>query len=220
LTRIPILDATVPYRYGLYVALAAAVVLAIGLDRLRDELQHRRATASNRYAMPAILIAVLVPLVPVFPYSVMTVRTPEYFRSAAVSAIPSGSVVVTYPFAGPWSAETMVWQARNDFRYRMVGGYQNLPDGHGGFTHLGNLSVTRTLLDDLFFERSTPEVTPTLRQAVLDDLRGWDAGTVVVDLGVPGSSAALALFTEVLGRPPLHQEGVAIWYALPFARVQ
>src|SRR5258708_4142920 len=113
----------------------------------------------------------------------------------------------------------MVWQARNDFRYRMVGGYQNLPDGHGGFTHDGNLSVTRTYLDDLFFGRPAPGVTPTLRRAVADDLRNWDAATVVVDMSVPGASAAVALFTDVLGRPPLHQDGVAVWYALPFGRV-
>jgi hypothetical protein len=142
----------------------------------------------------------------------MRLRVPEYFQSAAFEAIPPGSVLVLYPFPGAWSAETMVWQAENDFRYRIVGGYQNLPDGHGGFSHEGNLSVTRDYLNDLFFGRRPPELTPALRQAILADLQDWQAETVAVDTSVQGAANAVELFTSLLGRPPTSEGGMAIWY--------
>ncbi len=132
--------------------------------------------------------------------------------------IPTGSVLVTYPFPGPLNAETMAWQAHNDFRYRMVGGYQNLPDGRGGFTHEGNPSVTRDVLNGLFGGIPAPPLTAELRRTVLRDLGEWDAATVVVDMGVTGSAAAVELFTDLLGRSPTYDEGVAVWYDLPFAR--
>jgi hypothetical protein len=148
----------------------------------------------------------------------MDVRTPEYFRSGAASSVPDGSVLVVYPLPGPFSAETMVWQARDDFRYRMVGGYQNLPDGRGGFSHVGNLSTTRSYLDDLFFGRTPPSMTRELRHAIIDDLDDWDAATVVVDMSAQGSSDAVALFTDLLGRAPEYRQAVAVWSDLSFGR--
>jgi hypothetical protein len=217
LSHLPPLDATLPYRYALFVALGAAVLLSVGVDRLHERSkQWERARLRPRLAAPLVSLAALVPLIPALPYSVSTIRQPEYFRSTAASAIPSGSVVLLYPFPGPWAAETMVWQAQNDFHYRMVGGYQFVPAGGGGYTLEANPSITRRTFDGLFFGKPATPATPTLRRAILEDLRRWDISTVVIDLSAPGSTAAVKLFADVLGRSPRHEQGVAIWSELPF----
>jgi hypothetical protein len=203
----------------LFVPLAAAVITAVGLDRLRQDLiaASRRVSPRAARAGPvALAAAVLLFLAPAFPYSVMEVPTPQYFRSSGVSAIPSGSVLLIYPVPGSSSAETMAWQAGNDFRYRMIGGYQNLPDGRGGFTHEGNPSVTRDYLDALLLDRPGPARTPKLERAVVRDLKRWDVATVVVDLSAPAADRAVALFRAVLNRPPRYLQGVAVWERLPF----
>ena len=210
LTKLPVLDATVTYRYALFVPLGAAVVLAIGLDRMREELAARPQTRASRYVLPALTAIVMVPLLPSFPYSVMDVPTPRYFSSGAATEVPAGSVLVSYPFPGPLAAETMAWQARNDFHYRIVGGYQNLPDGRGGFSHEGNLSVTKDVLNG-FLRGDPPTITADVRSSMLADLVAWDAETIAIDLGAPGASDVVSLYSQLLGRDPEHTEGVALW---------
>ncbi len=215
LSRLPVLEGTSPDRYALLVALGATVLLAIGLDRARDDWgPPRRSARANAGLVAALAAACLIPLVPV-PYSMMKAERPEYFKNEVKSSVPAGSVLLSYPFPGPLTAETMEWQANADMHYRMVGGYQFVPDGEVGATLIGNAGATQDLLSRMHRGQPVPALTPTLRQAILDELQRWRVQTVVVVLSAPGSTSAVRVFTDVLGRPPQHEADVAVWYRLP-----
>ena len=163
----------------------------------------------------ALVTACLLPLVPP-PYTTMDAERPEYFREVVQDRVPAGSVLLGYPFPGPLTAETMEWQANADMHYRMVGGYQFVPDGSGGSTLQGNAGATAHHLTELHRGNPEPAVTPALLEEVRAELSRWRVSTVVVVLAAPRSSQAMRFFTEVLGRSPEQESGAAVWYELPF----
>jgi hypothetical protein len=216
--HLPLLSAIFPFRFGLFVFLGAAVLLAVGLDELHRWTSRRHGTGSRPALLPLLVaLAVVLPLVPVWPYSAMAVQTPPYFRSPAISAIPPGSLLVTYPFPAPISAETMIWQADNDMRYRMAGGYGLFPAPDTGFIVIASPSATRNVLVDLLYDRPPRPVTPQLIGAMRRDLERWRAYGVVVVRRWPRSDEAVSLFSSVLGGPPREDRGVAVWSPLPYA---
>jgi hypothetical protein len=53
-----------------------------------------------------------------------------------VQAIPTGSLVLSYPFpVGPWT-QPMIWQAQDHMAFSLAGGiaYVREPDGVNGFS--------------------------------------------------------------------------------------
>jgi hypothetical protein len=215
LERLPIVDVVFPFRYGLFVVLAAAIVLAIGLDHLRRERDERQVRLSPTVTCGLVAVAALGLLLPAWPYTSQRITTPAFFRPASAN-VPAGSVVVTYPFPGPHSAETMIWQANNDMHYKMAGGYTYVPTSGGeGWTLLANPSLTRDLLDELLYDQPRTPLTPELRERVLGDLHRWRARTVVVVQRAPRAAEAVRLFTAILGAPPSTGQGVAVWSDVP-----
>ncbi len=211
---LPILEATVPLRYGLFVMLGAAVLLAVGLDRLHRvaRMASRRPPGLTRVAAGLMMLCALLPLVPRRPYTMVRPHVPEFFSSAEARTIPAGSVVLTYPPPGPTTSITMEWQASTGIRYRMVGAYMFSRYDHDPFSLVPNLSVTELALDQLAAGRSLPPLTPALRRTILAELAAWRIGTVVVVADWPGALAARALFTELLGRRPSYRRGVLLWH--------
>ena len=218
--HLPLLSAIFPFRFGLFVFLGAAVLLAVGLDELHRRTAGRNGPRSASALLPSLVgLAALLPLVPVWPYTAAAIQTPPYFRSSAISSIPAGRLLVTYPFPAPISAETMIWQAENDMRYRMAGGYALVPGPGKGFILIAGPGATRDVLVDLLYDRPPRPVTPQLVDGVQRDLQKWHAYGVVVVRSWPRSDEAVSLFTSVLGGPPREDRGVAVWSPLPYASV-
>ncbi|MGH9129540.1 MAG: hypothetical protein ACRDY2_11405 [Acidimicrobiales bacterium] len=136
LARLPLLDKAVPLRYTLFVQLCAAVLLTVGIDRIRVRLVARRQRSALRQrpalrqrlavgGVPLLVAAgALAPLLPRLPYLSTQVGVPAYFSSNAVRAIQPGAVVLTYPYpVGEPTDSPLLWQAVAGLRFRLIGGY-------------------------------------------------------------------------------------------------
>lgn len=127
LTHLPLVDGVVPARFALVVSLFVAIVIGIGLDLLMDAITTRtsvkRGVAIGAVAVLVVSFAFILPRAPLASQTL-----PGADSIASLDAIPSGSVVLTYPFTVyPWT-EGMYWQAADGMRFRIVGGYG---DFHG-----------------------------------------------------------------------------------------
>ncbi len=223
-------------RFSLYVDLCAAVLLGIGLDRLLAARRAARIAAAEpgagrrrRRAVPpwrasalaAVLVAaVLVPLVPRFPYAHQAAEIPPYFSSPAVRQIPPGSVVLSYPYDAPPYNDAMLWQAATAMRFEIVGGEATRPGRDGAGTS-AVLPLGPPELYDVFVfgvkGRDSPLPLPPFDNLSLVDIRAfvanWHVGTVIVDPSVGyGTAQVLQYLTAAFGRPPTVSGGVDVWY--------
>jgi len=91
----------------------------------------------RRFLAPAacglLLVAVLLPLMPAWPYPAQAAQVPAWFTRGA-RALPVGTTAVVYPSSGRASTSSMVWQAVADMRFRMVGRYAVFPTSTGTAT--------------------------------------------------------------------------------------
>jgi hypothetical protein len=222
LAKLPLLNNTIPVRYSLYVALFAALVLAVILDRIHAALSEvpdalrpgRRAVRGRRRfraaAIPAALaVFALFPLVPVAPLgAVGPVGTPPY-----------GSTAVIFPFPTSATPNAQLWQAASNMRFRMPGGYFLVPQGPGGSIAFSpalgytRTTLTATVLSDLYRGTPPPE-TPQLQSAIMAQFRGWHVRTLIAFPTLSSDPArSTQFFTWLLGRTPVAQPGAAsVWY--------
>ena len=103
----PVVGGLIPVRFALYTALFAAAMFAIGLDELWRRMRRsgRPAWLSPRWrivatvgALAALTAAAVIPLAPRHTQPTTPTNVPSLFTSAAVEAIPAGSVVLAYPY--------------------------------------------------------------------------------------------------------------------------
>jgi hypothetical protein len=167
-------------------------------------------------SMAAVAIApVAAALAPNLPLTVQPVVVPRWFTEVAPH-LPSGQVVLAYPFATADSQSSIPWQAIDRMSFSMPGG--------GGPTG----TVARAGADRPGFSvlraASVPLVSPPAEseanlQAVRRALREWGVTTVVVpdDAGLAmyqtgrGTPYAVAFFTAVLGSAPTRQSDAWVW---------
>jgi hypothetical protein len=193
-----------------------ALLIGIGLDAVASWSWWGRVPAAARLVVLGAAGAALV--LPVWwtygvPLPVQKVALPSWFATEG-RTVPAGSVVLTYPFSSSASlrAEPMVWQAADDMRFRLAGGYIKVPGPHQGVIGLGPPgSATRTL-DDLSLMGSTQPVTARqigqLRAAVVR----WETDDIVVTNLGPAPVEAAALFTAATGALPQVVHRAWVWH--------
>jgi hypothetical protein len=218
--RVPLLRDEVAARYSVLVQLGFAVLLAVGIDEVLARLDARSGAASASSGRPRSLrvaavylvgVAVLVPLVPALPYPWAPTKVPPLFTTAAVSAIPSGAVVLSSPYPIDPNDEAMLWQAESKMRFRLVGGYAIFRDKAG----------TGTLTPPVLPPWYRPHGRPVdLRATIVAFVRRYRVDAVVADSrGTIGVYLRKAL-TRALG-PPRHIGGVYLWTGLdPLSKVR
>ena len=209
---LPVLHNLAAVRLSLHVVLCAALVLAVGLDRLHAAGRLRAAVA-----LPVAALCAL-PLVPAWPYSYQPARTPAYFTTSAVERVPEGSLALTFPVPRYPTSAPMLWQAEAGFRYRSVGGYVITPGPDGAGTFAGGVTAWERVVGQAPAGRLR-QVEPQVRAAVLLEMEQLDARSVLV-ADRPGAAAVVRVVTDLLGRAPDEVTGgVTAWYALdPRAR--
>ncbi|MBV8080447.1 MAG: hypothetical protein JO186_08745 [Actinobacteria bacterium] len=105
----PILDNVLPARFSVYLALLAAVMVALWMS-------SRRA-----YVLPALAVASLVPAVWNGAWHMRPERWGFFTSGEYRHCILRNENVAIFPF-GAWGSSTL-WQAESDFWFRMPGGY-------------------------------------------------------------------------------------------------
>lgn len=219
--RISLLENLVPARFSVFVALFSVIVFAIGLDRfLRELATHRVPNLKTRFfdlGVITLLIATLALMFPVVPLSTQALPWSSATPSA-LDVIPTGSVVLAYPFPiSPWT-EIMAWQADDEMRFRLIGGYittQSTPvNGESFPSLLSPKAVEETILKWQFGtnvisgeERRYPAPDPKIdvQRAFCTFLSRNRVGAVVFWKGGSYSgvdpSHAHRLFSAALGKP-------------------
>ena len=207
LAQLPLLQDMSAVRLSLYVVLMAAVVLAVGLDRMHADglLQRRRVLAS------VVGGAIVLTLIPAWPYEFESARTPSYFTSDEVMKIPRDAVALTYPVPRFPSSEPMQWQALADYRYRSVGGYLITPDERGHGTFRGGKTTWERITGQAAVGRGVQLYNPGSAMQLRVEMDRLDVKAVIV-ADRPGADAVIELVTMLLGRPGERTGGVTVWY--------
>lgn len=246
LGRIPIFDNILPTRFALFqslfVALLVGLALASAIHPDEQRCVHaqrrrpiRRRTEHSPRARPTPLSSIptqvvlvvlsllaIVALVPRWPTLTAQVAPaiPRFFTSAAAKQIPVGGVVLTYPFVVGTNNEAMLWQAADDWRWKLVGGYAATPKHSGtGATPwpptLHPVAVQAFLgywtsgTGD-YLAKVPPAPNARLVRKVQDYVRRHGIGTVVVELAWPSSAIVVSVLQRALGCP-LSEGGVDVW---------
>jgi hypothetical protein len=114
LSRLPVLGLVVPARLTVYLALLAAVGLAMWLA------QGRRLGRAKA-ALAVLSVLFLLPNIWV-PGLYAERRVPQFFNQGTYKAyLRPGETVLVLPYKG----QTMLWQATTGMYFRMAGGYLN-----------------------------------------------------------------------------------------------
>ncbi|HUA94173.1 MAG TPA: hypothetical protein VMB82_01455, partial [Acidimicrobiales bacterium] len=193
----------------------------VGLDSARRQVA-RLAGARPGVVSAGTAVVVVVAVVALatvwwtyqVPFTTRTVSMPAWFANGA-TRLPANSVVLTLPFPFPsdGSSAPMVWQAEDDMRFRLAGGYAKAP-GPGGrpLSNRPNRPPygTLTRLSSSFLGRP-PSGTPAEVAGLRAALRRWGVDDVVVTNRIPDPALAATVLTGVVGRAPARREGAWVW---------
>jgi hypothetical protein len=218
-TNLSVLDDINAVHFSFLADLAAAIVVAIGLDALHGDRLWRRLPAAGRVVVLAGVAVLLV--VPVWgeygaPLSVQRVWVPQWYGTAGLQ-VPPGSVVTSYPFPSSAAVNSgpMVWQASDDMRFRLAGGYVKVPGRGRGTLGTGPVGSATWTLDNLTLASAGQLRTLPLSVAQLQNLRwalrGWGTSYIVVTDTAAAATEAAAVFTAATGRIPQVTEGAWVW---------
>jgi len=215
-SKIPVIENIIEQRFMAIGFLAAAVLLAIILDRVHALAPDWRGVAGALAAACVALVPLAVTFGPHLPFTMGPVVLPRWYTEVAPT-LPAGRVLLSYPapFSGLQSA--MAWQAVNRMHYSQAGG----GGPQGTASRAGSAAYGFSLLGRLGFGvgKPMPAGTPAQFAAVRHALAVWEVDTVVIATN-PAAPAlqqgrdptyAAAYMTAALGRPPTIQAGAWVW---------
>jgi hypothetical protein len=197
----PVLSDILPARlmvvvFLLVAVLAAAFVEATASRSFRQRLAHGLAIG-----------AALLCLMPALPVVATSFAMPSFFATG--SELPQDGVVLVAPYAYAWDDVAMVWQSQSGMRFKMPEGYGTLPGP--------SLNAPPTALGDqmVAIDQGTPYagMSQARRLRLLADLRRWNVDAVIVG-PMEHQAAMVAMFRDLLGRPPEQVSGVYRWSAI------
>jgi len=233
LTHLPLLDSTVPARFSLVVSLFAVIAVAVGGERFLRSIATRRSKPwTTQFGEISGVLAMVTSALLIFPLVPLATQSPPWSRDtvSTLNAIPSGSVVLTYPFTiEPWT-EAMSWQAADDMRFRLIGGYvtaQENPHYGNSFPPLLNPPIVQEYLTAAQFGESAisgeevfypvPNPTINVQAALCSFLTNYKVNAVLFWKGGPyggvDPSKVRHLFYSALGKPTLTNSNgtVIVW---------
>jgi len=118
LTALPLIQAAVPVRFVMYLALDASLVAALWLSTSSTGLYTKCVTVALAivFAMPSLSTALWN----------SPDDTPAFFLSGMYRRyLGSGENILVVPYG--WLGNSMTWQAHTDMYFRMAGGYTGMP---------------------------------------------------------------------------------------------
>jgi hypothetical protein len=226
LYRLPILKQIIPDQFSPFIPLFVAFLLAIGLDAFAGGLRRWRWAAAwgdggrQAAAWLAALVVALLAVVPVFatvdvPLTVESVRLPAYMRDVAPT-LPSGTVLLTIPFAVSGIAPPMLWQAVDDMHFRLAGAAMKTPNATGGPVGQGAPGSTRRILTNLSqLGEPLPAGTAAQLLQVRRAVQRWQVDRVVISGTSRDPVFASGFLTKALGFGPTYVDGAYVWTLPP-----
>jgi hypothetical protein len=214
--HIPLVDNILPQRFMAVGFLAAAVMVTLILDRVRNRLPGL-VGLSGALGVGAVALAPLaVSFLPDLPFTMEAVVLPRWYTTVAPH-LPAGRVLLSYPVPFSGVQVALAWQAVNRIAYSQAGGAG--PEGTS--VRAGRAAPGFDVLNVLSLGFSMTEPSPTAANlaAVRHALRVWQVTTVVIapePLGLADQQGhdpayAAAYLTAVLGRLPVLQAGAWVW---------
>jgi hypothetical protein len=215
----PLLENVIQQRFMAFGFLAAAVMLALILNKVHAWVPDWRGVAGAAAVTAVALVPVLATFAPRLPYSMQAVILPRWYTQVA-PALPSGRVLLSYPAPFSGVQDAMSWQAVNRMHYSQAGG----GGPQGVASRAGAAEPGFRVLQALDFGVGLPlpTGTPAELAAVRHALRLWQVTTVVVSTNPAAptleqghdATYAAAFMTAALGRLPVTQAGAWVWYSV------
>lgn len=218
LEHLPLLKNTVPARFSAFVALGAAGVVALGIDRFITAVRASQAPRHRRLGVlttAGAVVAILLPIVPSGAFATETVAVSTPRSQAIATNIPLGSVVLSYPYTDPPFTLPMAWQALDGIGYTAIGGYATIPTSRGVGATYAPLLLPADVQEFLSeTEAGRARHYPPSGEPSLTDLCGFIA-RYGIDEAVyapvrPGDAVVEHLFRDGFGRPRT-VAGIEFW---------
>ena len=148
-------------------------------------------------------------------------QTPAYFSSAAFRSLPRDSALILSPYPADPDPIGILWQVQSGFAFKMPSGHAKETQGSShalahnawmGYAALSTAGYTLTTISHgVAIDR-----TPSVRQAMIDQLNAWHIAAVT---STPGQykhpAQGLSDMIWLLGRPTGRVKGTYFWNA-PF----
>jgi hypothetical protein len=203
--RVPLLQDGLPARLSLYVALAAALLAAVFVDRW--VVHGSRRTRALALTLTALIVLTWLPSPPPsFPQPV-----PAYFAGAGVRALPAGDVVLLTPWPREGVEQGMVWQAAAGMRFRLVGGYFLFADARGKEYVGSPPTPLQTAVVGIETGARSGDLAAGEGAGLLAELHADGVDHVLVTDGTEHADQMTRFFSALLGGAPTRAEGVNIW---------
>ncbi len=208
-TRVPILQSFVPSRFAEIAALFVAISASVGAECFVRDLAARRTTSRRLAEMSMVLLAGVALALP-FPQLALVTKSPHWPHGiyGALDRVPHGSVVLAYPYPNDPYTEAMSWQAQSGFRFKLVGGYMDVPgvDHHGQENPVGlaPVQVQGFLTESLYghpLEYPPPSASYDLAAGLCTFVRRYHVGALVYWRTGAHPQRVRQLFERDFGRP-------------------
>jgi hypothetical protein len=220
LQHLPLGSSVIPARFMSFLWLLVAVAIGLMVNELLVTHQGRVAMSSRRtvVAWGAIALGLFF----VAPSAMNSRWTPPHQAALTsprfAALVPSGSVVLTYPYASAINSEAMTDLALAANRYRLIGGRAMVPSpGTGmsqGIEPLAPVGIFNTFLHAQFSDAELAFVRLALNHPVgtsdsdiqfhadlADFIVRHHVNAVVATMTGPGASHIRVLLTSTLGAP-------------------
>ena len=234
LSKLPFLNSVLPVRLFIVASLPVGLLLGWGLDRALAWARSSRpgAPGASRARVGLVVVAalgILLSLAPAHDYPSTPTRAPSWLGGAQASAlVPAGSVTLFYPYPTLVNNRPMLFQAVDQFRYRLIGGQGIVTTTRPNRHAIGPLPPFE--LPTVFLRASTGELTTPRPQTffALPTLPKNDSATaarfidfvadngvtaiVVTDATSPGAELVSAYLRRAFGDPVVAAGGtVEVW---------
>jgi hypothetical protein len=234
--RLPLMSQILAVRFSLFVQFFAAILFAIGLDRLRtwvresgfsERLRSRRREPAGKQkakrwavacATGPVAVFSLVALTPHIPFGAQPTAIPSLF-TAAIDQIPAGSVVLSYPYPFDPGDQILLPQAESNMRFKILGGPGHVPHPPG-YPRYGP-SILFPRIPEIIFNaayfnpRQLPAQPKVVTATTLADLRTflnrYDVESIVV-YPVGQDPAIVEQYVTALLGPPQWTKDVVAWF--------
>ncbi len=191
---IPVVNGALPTRYSLAVITLIAVVLANTIDAAI------RTRGVSRVAVPAAIVAALLPLAPMPLQTTYRAPVPEFITTGAWrQCAPEDGVIVPVPLPTPTAPDSMRWAAAADTAFGLPEGFFIGNYGPGGRASVGTYKrPTSKLLADVASTGAIPDISDATRTQARADLAFWRADCVALAHG-PNEGALRTTLERLLG---------------------